>query len=68
MLNSNKTLRTKQPLLLARETVRSLLSPAFAANDPKNPPQDPQRKDKHPPHQQTTPTVDDISCPKICPQ
>ncbi len=32
MLNTPKALRTKQTLLLSRETVRSLLSPMFAAN------------------------------------
>jgi len=69
MLNHHKTLRAKQHLFLTRETVRLLLSPAFAGNDPKNPPNDPQRKGPQDPEPPTPGCSKDggPSCAIVCP-
>lgn len=72
MLNHHKTMRTRQHLLLARETVRSLLSPAFAGNGPQDPQhKDKQPKDKQPKENGPLPGNSDApgpSCAPVCPR
>ena len=69
MLNHHKTLRTKQHLILAGETVRSLLSPAFAGNGPQDPPpKDKQPKDKQPKENDGNTDSPGPSCAPVCPR
>ena len=65
MSNTQKTMRAKQHLILAHETVRSLLSPAFSGNEPQKPTQEPQPQDKQTQHK--LPTDDPLtSCAPVC--
>ena len=64
LLNNQKPPRTKQRLILSRETVRSLLSPAFTANDPQKTPKDGLTKHKH--CQEKVPTTDPDPALNLC--